>query len=159
MFLKELFKYTPIKIDFGGGENPRKKNEQYKTCDILGGVDYPHIDFNVDRLPFADSFVDEAICVHTLEHVREVKWFLNELHRVLKQEATIEFIVPYGLWSGSFKPVHHQQITPAWFDFLRKKASKRIYGFATWEILELEEVQNGQGEVYELRCVMRPVKS
>lgn len=148
----------PLRIDFGAGEV--NKYEGFQKCDILHGddIDFPGIDFNADRLPFDDNSVDEAVSSHCLEHVENTRYFLNELHRVLKKDATIRFIVPYGTWVGSFKPVHVNQITECWFDFLRKENSERVYGYRRWDIKKLEKLKNKDGEVYELICDLTPVK-
>ena len=48
-------------------------------------------------LPFADHSVRGIFCEHFLEHLeytREVPVFLSECHRVLKDGATVRFIVP-----------------------------------------------------------------
>lgn len=146
------------KIDFGGGEP--EKYPDYEKCDLLrgDGIVYGGVDFNVDRLPFDDSEVEAAVCSHCLEHVENVKHFMNELHRVLNPGASIVFTVPYGLWSGSFKPVHKNQITECWFDFFRKSNSERVYGFKRWTIGKFDSKLTKEGEVYELVCVMSPVK-
>lgn len=138
-----------MKIDFGGGEG---KTDGYKSCDIIAGTDY-QCDFENDKLPFKDNSVDEAVCNHTLEHIVNTRHFLNELHRVLKGD--IRIVVPFGLWEGACKPVHVNIISASWFDFLRKEASYRIYGYKTWDIKSIEEKEKNNTK-YEIICVMKP---
>lgn len=149
-----------LKIDFGGGEVPRKKDEGYKTCDILECADYPNVDFDNDVLPFDDDSVHEAYSSHCLEHIENTKHFLNELHRVMKAGSYIHFIVPYGLHRGSFKPVHKQYITECWFDFLRKENSERVYGYKRWDIASGSFIydRDPNGEIYQLQVKLTPIK-
>jgi len=149
-----------LRVDFGGGET--NKYVGYKKCDILRGddIDFGGIDFNCDTLPFVDNSVDSAVCSHTLEHIVGVRFFLNELHRVMKRGAVIEFIVPYALHPGSYKPVHVNMITECWFDFLRKKNSERIYGYKRWQIIDDSFVfdRDKEGRIYQMSVKMTPYK-
>lgn len=143
-----------MRIDFGGGEGTK---EGYKSCDILEFADYV-CDFENDKLPFKDNSIKKAFCNHTLEHIRNNRHFLNELHRVLRGE--IKIIVPYGLHPLSCKPVHVNMITECWFDFLRKKSSWRIYGYKTWELIDgtFNFKKDKQGKIYEMSVIMKPIK-
>lgn len=149
-----------LKIDFGGGE--ANKYPDYEICDILKlkNIKYGGVDFNKDKLPFQENSIDEAICSHTLEHIEDVKNFLNELHRVIKKGAWVEFIVPYGLHSCSSKPVHKQMITECWFDFLRKSNIERVYGFKRWDIASgsIDFLRDKEGKIYELKVKITPIK-
>lgn len=147
-----------LRVDFGGGIS--NKYEGFKKCDILSGygIDYGGCDFNRDPLPFLDDSIDEGVSSHTLEHIENVRHFLNELHRVIKKGSKITFIVPYGLWPGSCKPVHKQMITECWFDFLRNHTVTSVYGFQRWDILKLELRRNKNNEIYEILCELTPIK-
>ena len=144
-----------LQIDFGGGEPIQYPN--FKKCDILnrGDIEFGGVDFNKDRLPFSDDSVDEAVCSHCLEHIVDTKHFLNELHRTLKPSGTITFYVPHGLWNGSFNPVHVNQITESWFDFLQRPKAKKIYGYEMWKIMKMNILTNKAGEKYEIICIMK----
>lgn len=148
-----------MKLELGGGENPRKKDEGFLNVDILvhEKVD-KNCDFENQYLPFASNTVDEIWSYHLLEHIGNAKHFLNECHRVLKKGGTATFIVPYGLWAGAQKPVHKQCITECWFDFLRRSGVYRVYGFKRWEILEMEILLGKSGEKYEIICKLTPYK-
>lgn len=150
----ETGKLKQVKIDFGGGK--ANKFEGFQKCDILTGDDiiFGGVDFEKDTLPFENESVDEAACSHTLEHIRNTRHFLNELHRVMKKDAVIRFIVPYGTWVGSYKPVHVNQITECWFDFLRKKNSTSVYGYKRWDIKEFVFKRTKEGEIYELEAFL-----
>lgn len=55
-------------------------------CDLNLGVDLP-----------SDS-VDTVLCLSVLEHLREPKQFLSEVHRVLKPDGTLILQVPFMWW-------------------------------------------------------------
>ena len=52
---------------------------------------------NVENLPFDDNSFDTSICLHTLEHVRNLNLAINELKRVTKKRIII--IVPKQRYS------------------------------------------------------------
>lgn len=147
-----------INVELGGGECPRRKG--FINVDLIENpkVDKPGVDFETDKLPFKNGSVSAIFCSHCLEHIQNVQHFLNECHRITKKGGHVKFIVPYGLHPGSQKPVHHQCITPSYFDFLRKENTLRIYGFKRWDIISLDEKINDNNEIYELSVVLTPVK-
>lgn len=111
------------------------------------------VDLEKEALPYEDNSVDKIDAKHFFEHLWDVKNCLNECWRVLKPTAELEILVPYGLWDGACKPVHHQIISESWFDFLRKGNCK-YYGYKRWEIRTLEKINNGA----EIHCILMPVK-
>ena len=52
---------------------------------------------NVENLPFHDNSFDTSICLHTLEHVRNLNLAITELKRVTKKRIII--IVPKQRYS------------------------------------------------------------
>lgn len=131
----------------------------YEQLDGFTGVDIAPTDANVVRcdiekepLPFPDRSVDAIRAHHVIEHLWDVQLCLNECWRVLKEGGTFEVWVPYGLWDGASKPVHHQLITECWFDFLRRSDIYTRYGYRVWKLLTLERTNNGA----EVHCVMTP---
>jgi len=138
-----------VKINLGCGED---FSDELIGLDIYDyGQQHKDFDMETDKIPFDDSSVDYIKSNHALEHLRDVKNILNEAWRVLKAEGEFEIKVPYGLWAGASKPVHHQCITECWFDFLRKEKTY-VYGYKRWNLKVLKLVNNG-GEVY---CLMSP---
>ena len=68
----------------------------YKTADLyMKQVDY-HMDL-MDMHCLADESVDFFICSHILEHVRDVRKAMRELHRVLKSTGCGILVVPIDL--------------------------------------------------------------
>jgi predicted SAM-dependent methyltransferase len=143
------------KIELGGGENPRRKRQGYINVDRIKHKLVDKVcDFEKDKIPFSSGSVEAIFCSHCLEHIENVRHFLNECYRVLCKGGRARFIVPYGLHSGSCKPVHKQIITPSWFDFLRRDNAFRTYGFKVWGIEKIDEIKNKNGEVYELDVIL-----
>ena len=140
----------PKAINLGCGEDFSE--------DLIGidAYDYgqQHIlDIEKEKLPFDNDSIDYIKANHFIEHLWDVQNCLNEAWRVLRKGGEFEIRVPYGLWSGASKPVHHQMITESWFDFLRKDKTK-IYGYKKWEIRLLEKVNNDA----EVHCILTPDK-
>ena len=145
-----------MNVELGGGENPRR--DGWVNVDIIEHekVD-KQCDFEKDKLPFRANTVDAIFCSHCLEHIKNVKHFLNECHRVTKKGGNVKFVVPYGLWEGAQKPVHFQCITECWFDFLRKDNSEEVYGFKVWDIVSME-IREDKEVKFEINCVLTPRK-
>jgi hypothetical protein len=104
--------HAPAKLDIACGQN---KQVGYKGIDIAGDADIIH-DLNVTPWPIKTSSVKEAFCSHYVEHIphhregwdRDGWWrFFDELYRVMKNEATADFIHPYTMSVRAFwDPTH-----------------------------------------------------
>lgn len=87
-----------MKLELGGGANPRKTEEGWLNCDVRV---LPEVDVAMDlRFPFppviGGASVQEIFSAHCLEHftLSEVKRILAECYRVLIAGGKIELIVP-----------------------------------------------------------------
>ncbi|HIF10103.1 MAG TPA: class I SAM-dependent methyltransferase [Sneathiellales bacterium] len=80
-----------------------------KTCKSTTGVDLPSsnyardrlmpiIDYDGNRLPFADQSFDVIFTSSVLEHVVDLPRFHQEMHRVLRKEGIAVHIVPTHIW-------------------------------------------------------------
>ena len=82
----------PQRIDLGCGTQVR---DGYAGVDLLAlpGVDIVR---NVDRhgLPFSDSTITHVYTAHFLEHVQDLVFVMNEIHRVCCHDAIVEISVP-----------------------------------------------------------------
>lgn len=145
-----------IRVNLGCGRNDIRQGWHNLDRIIWPGVET--IDFEREALPFLSDNVDYIFSNHVLEHIREPQHILNECWRVLKRKGMFEAKVPYGLWRGASKPVHYQCITACWFDFLRRADIYEWYGYHPWDIVELREIENPEGDKYEVICKMRPRK-
>ena len=72
-----------MKINFGCGND---KINGYLNFD-------KEIDLNL-VLPFKDGVADEIICFHTIEHLRDKDFTLNEFKRILKEDGIIKIKLP-----------------------------------------------------------------
>lgn len=52
-------------------------------------------------LPFKDRSFDSVVCLEVLEHLRDYRQALNEIHRVLKPSGTLIASIPYRQKGGS----------------------------------------------------------
>jgi len=103
----------------------RKKLENNCQIQIVQGF--------AEDLPFPDNSFDFILCFTVLEHVRDVKKSLLEIHRVLNKNSNAVIITP----NYAFPCEPHYKITtfpPAYFPFLVKlhlKIIKRYTPFFT----------------------------
>lgn len=84
----------PIELELGCG--PKKRNSSALGIDVL---DYPNVDFVGDVYEVLAAFpagsVDAVAAHHFIEHVTDLPKLLDELARILKPGARIEFTVPH----------------------------------------------------------------
>ena len=73
-------------------------------------------DLGLDRWPWEDSSVDEAVASHVLEHLPGDSFFhfLRELYRVMKPGAPVKLFLPWPT-HDIFRndPTHVRPVTPA----------------------------------------------
>lgn len=71
-----------------------------------------------EKLPFEDSSVDFVLANHFIEHLDtdETTFMLDELYRVCKLNAIIEFVAPHYLSPTSCRPWHKQRISETYFN-------------------------------------------
>lgn len=117
---------APLRIDIGCSKN--KKDgfvgvDQFK----FDGVDVA-MNAGTDHWPWADNSVEEANCVHFLEHLtnqngrNERIHFFNELYRVLKPDAKCLLIVPHWASQRYYgDPTHCEPFSEMGFFYLDPK--------------------------------------
>ncbi len=93
--LKDIKKYSPeIRgkvLDLGAGKSPYKiffKNaSEYLRLD---NRDYKNIDIVADitkKLPIKNNSFDSVVCIQVLEHIKNPKFVVDEIYRVLKNNG------------------------------------------------------------------------
>lgn len=131
----------------------------------LPGVDVV-LDLDKEKLPFADHTFELVYAHHVLEHLRNLSEVLAELHRVCKDGAVIDIVVPYYTCVGAFgDPTHVRFFTYrtlehfaetddkeryTWFSSTRFIMGKRHIGFGRlFRVLLVEFLANRWPNIYE----------
>lgn len=109
---KDIKLHAPKKLEIACGQN---KQAGFKGIDIAGDADIVH-DLNEFPWPIKTGSVEEVFCAHYVEHIphyrpgwdRDGWWlFFDELYRVMKKDATAQFIHPYVKHERAFwDPTH-----------------------------------------------------
>jgi len=143
-----------LKIDIGCGRQPTKDciglditqfidNKGNKKVDIVR-------DAEKEGLPFCNSSAILIVANNVLEHISQLKFVLNECHRVLKEGGILQGDVPVAGSKIAFKdPTHVRFFNVHTFEYFcgsneaNPKAPNRPkyadYGFLPWNMVELKE--------------------
>lgn len=115
--------FTGNLLDIGCGKMPYKeyilKNSvvnKYEGIDIEDALVYdnnikPDFYWDGKTLPLANKTYDVIIATEVLEHVPDIKHFLNEVNRVLKKGGVFFLTTPF-LWNLHEIPHDHHRLTP-----------------------------------------------
>jgi SAM-dependent methyltransferase len=131
------------KLDIGCGKLDEIKMRRYQR--YLGKYD-PQEYIGVDRvkvsgvdiacditqgLPFEDETVDEIICIHVLEHIRDLGFVMREFHRVLKPGGLLRIWVPHCFSPGAFGDSTHCRFFTfeTFIQFDKKSTGSYYYDF------------------------------
>ena len=58
------------------------------------GIRFYKMDLDKKKLPFHTKSIDNIICIHFIEHLKDTIGFLEECYRVLKKDGRIVVICP-----------------------------------------------------------------
>jgi SAM-dependent methyltransferase len=105
-------------LDAGAGECQYKRyfaHVTYTGMDLaVGDVawNYSQLDVlgDLSHLPMPDNLFDLALCLEVLEHVREPRQVLREIHRTLKPGGKLYVSVPFS-WHQHQKPHDYYRYT------------------------------------------------
>ena len=98
-----------LRVDLGCGN---AKREGFVGLDQFAGEQVDHVvDLTTDPYPFADGSVDEVFSAHFLEHIEEPNHVFEEIGRICKDGARIEFWTPYAFTNEAFLYGHLHGIT------------------------------------------------
>jgi len=119
--------YAPKRLDIACGQN---KQPGFKGIDIAGDADIVH-DLNEVPWPIKTSSVEEVFSSHYVEHIphyrpgwdRDGWWrFFDELYRVMKKDATAQFVHPYAMSVRAFwDPTHVRFIHETTWYYLNRE--------------------------------------
>ncbi|MBI5588695.1 MAG: class I SAM-dependent methyltransferase [Deltaproteobacteria bacterium] len=87
-------------------------------------------DLDVFPYPLPDNEFDLLICSHIIEHVADVKGFLDELRRIAKPNAIIRGITPhFSNPCGYYDPTHRHYFGFKFLEFFAEGNTKTAGGF------------------------------
>lgn len=99
------------------------------------------VDFDDRGLPwpFEDDTFDSVYCSHTIEHIHDPLWFMQELHRVCVNGAVAIFKLPYGASDNAWEdPTHRRPYYLDSFGYFSQAAyTGADYGYrGDWTIVD-----------------------
>jgi ubiquinone/menaquinone biosynthesis C-methylase UbiE len=113
-------------LDIGCGAHKRPGTIGI-DCRLVPGVDVV-CDFE-RGLPFRDSSVAQAYSIHSIEHMRDLITFMEELYRVCTPGARVLIKTPYYTSRKAFvDPTHVRFMTEESFEYFK---SPNYYGLKT----------------------------
>lgn len=145
------------RLNLGGG---RQVLDGYINIDIVQFVDNKGndcvnvvMDVEKEPLPYLDATVTDILADNVLEHLVELKFVLNECHRVLKEDGILHGCVPLANTIPALKdPTHVRVFIPETFSYFTgtnpAKADRPAhpkyadYGFYPWTMVEPLRVEN-----------------
>ena len=97
-------------------------------------------------LPFSDNTIDAIFCEHTLEHIQDIRFLIEEIYRVLKPEGVFNYIVPLcTMGSGGFRHFEHIHFfTEDWHNFFCENAAENNYN-CNFHLIKQEVVKEPDG--------------
>src|SRR3982751_3710127 len=98
-----------VRIDLGCGG---AKREGFLGLDYSAQAGVDHVlDLTRDTYPFPDASVDYVYSSHFLEHISQPNHVFQEIGRVCKDGARIEFWTPYAFTNEAFVYGHLHYLT------------------------------------------------
>lgn len=124
-----------MKLVIGSGPVAQpEKDVIYLDCLAFQGVTIVR---DIEKgLPFDNRKFDKIEAHHVLEHINDLVFVMNELHRVLKTKGILDIIVPFG--------------QNAWIDPTHKRAFTE-HGFNFWLTPNIGSITVGVGGWFKLK--------
>jgi SAM-dependent methyltransferase len=103
-------------LNIGSGNQPRRLDTV--NVDMM---DYENVDIvcDIHSLPFADNSIDAVVSIAVLEHVREPRQVLAEVHRVLKPGGYVFSVIPF-MQPFHASPHDYQRYTLPGIEYLHR---------------------------------------
>ncbi len=83
-------------------------------------LDYPDWNAEFDKIPFEDNSVDSIHALHFLEHLKNPKFVIEEIDRVLKVGGFANIVVPYATSNLQFSNLDH-------YSYFNEKTFQRLF--------------------------------
>jgi len=122
-----------MKLHLGCGNDYK---EGYVNCDVTNKVKVDQIvDLEKPLTMFKDNSVDEIVCNHVLEHIKNFIPLIEECFRICKNDAVLKIKVPYFAYPGAYAdPTHVRFFTLKTFDYFSSNNDLNYYSNARFEI-------------------------
>lgn len=139
-----------LKLNVGAGYT---KIDGFVNIDSVqtGIIDYV-MDIEKEPLPFEDNSVDEILAHEVLEHLSDLIFPMNEMHRVLKPEGILWGKVPASYSGAVADPTHKRVFVKRSFDYFTGVNEKHPdqplrpvtanYGIKPWHKIKLTDRLN-----------------
>jgi len=106
-------------LDVGGGSNARyarylPNDLELESINIDAGISPTHLLQPGQAFPVADNSFDGVICLNTLEHIFDIKFVLDEIHRVLRPRCSVQIAIPF-IFRIHGHPDDFHRPTPSWW--------------------------------------------
>lgn len=129
-----------VLVDLGCGDY---KKQGFVGLDIMPTTSTDIVcDFETESLPFEDNSVDEFNATHTLEHIKNLLWLMDEVYRCLKVGGVFTVEVPLFPDTGAIKdPTHVRFFVPESFDYFDRNwdyEKRPDYGNRKFDVLRKE---------------------
>lgn len=143
-----------IKLNLGCGNKPIKSggwvNFDINPSDPI----VRYIDLEKNELPYKDNTVSTILMSHVLEHIRNLKFVMNECHRVLEPGGRLDIHVPRWPHEDSVKdPTHVRFFVPGTFTYFDAEEPAKMYGFERWRIIDMDSSKDNV-----IKVLLRPEK-
>jgi len=116
-------------VDLGCGPN--------KVCNTFGVDCYPYegvdkvFDLDEKSWPLETDSFNQIYVRHVIEHVSDIKNFMNEIHRIGKDGAIVEIITPHFSSIHSWQdPTHRWHLASKWYKpFTEQYLAEQVSSF------------------------------
>jgi ubiquinone/menaquinone biosynthesis C-methylase UbiE len=146
-------------IEIGCGSTPKIKDAI--TVDI---VDLDGIDVVADvskGLPFNDNSIDEIHSYHFLEHVEDLHFLFQEMHRVLKEGGLIIGTVPHFSNPYYYSDPTHKTFfglyTFSYFDKEQQLFKRKVPTFYSKDLFDIKEIKLGFTSPFPGRYIFKKI--
>lgn len=142
----------PFRLDLGCG--PWKKEGFIGIDNCVGDAQWKNIpnaklidiDHDLSKgIPFQDATVEEVFAAHFLEHT-DLDFMMREIHRILKSEGVLEFIVPYANSAEGMFPGHNVFLTEKFFQ--QNTLFNELFTGAQYAFTPSDEWESGEIRKY-----------
>jgi len=135
-----------MKLNIGAGKNKITgfvsiDKADLKETDIRHDLDkYPY--------PITSNSVTEIYAENIVEHIENLPKFMEEIHRITKNQAKIIIIVPYYNYHGAYRdPTHKHFFTADSMEYYTEQSRLKYYSKARFKIKKIKLIPTMLGKI------------